>query len=269
MTKGGLTRGLGLTAALALIVAAPAQAADGDVVKHKPPYPLKDSERVVVRGDKVAVATEEGRSRQACRMPTTALSLSPREDAVELRQLSLNRRTCRATFERGVPPKWTHPKPRGKPESSGARRSGSDGGVSVSADGYRFGGYSRAWYRDDWTGKIVNQVYSGADWNRRGWCVGTNNIWFSNFAHRRSGWDEVFHRWSYIDDRCRYVVSSVNARFRDPRFNGCDTRPVVNTQYRRVRFVGYANGGMRAYRRSWTDPSCKGRLTAFHALYRR
>jgi hypothetical protein len=270
MTKGRLIRGLGLTTGLLLALAGSAQAQTAsDVVKFSQPYRLADSTRLVVQGDRVGASASSAGARGAdCRMPRPSLSLAPRERAVELRQLSLNKRTCRATFERGVPPKSSEGAFDGKTQS-GARRQTAGTGVSALANGYRFSGYGRAWYRDARNGKIVTAVRSGADWNTTGACIGANNVWFRNSADTASGWFEVSHRWSYINKRCDFVISSTNAHFRDPQFTGCSGGPAVDSYYTRVRFIGYPNGGIRGSRSSVNEPSCKNVLIAYFALYRR
>lgn len=270
MTKGRLIRGLGLTTGLLLALAGSAQAGtQSDVVKFRQPYPLADSSRLVVQGERANAGASSAQSRGAdCRLPRPSLSLAPRERAVELRQISLNARTCRATFERGVPPKGSDGSFEGKPQS-GARRETGGTGVQALANGYRFSGYGRAWYRDARNGKIVSAVRSGADWNTTGACVGANNTWFRNSADTASGWFEVSHRWSYINNRCEFVLSSTNAHFRDPQFTGCSGGPAVDSYYSRVRFLGYPNGGIRGSRSSYNDPSCKNVLVAYFALYRR
>jgi hypothetical protein len=266
-----LARSLGVATMATLALAGSAQAESGsDVVKVRQPYPLADATRFVVQGERAGAAAAAGAPGANCRMPRPSLSLAPRERAIELRQLSLNPRTCRATFERGVPPKGAEGPVDDKPQSAGSRRSaGPSGGVSAQANGYRYSGYGRAWYRDARNGKIVTAVRSGADWNTSGACIGASNVWFRNSADTASGWDEVSHRWSYINNRCDYVVSSTNAHFRDPSFTGCSGGPQVDSFYNRVRFVGYPNGGIRGSRTSWNEPSCKNVLIAYFALYRR
>jgi hypothetical protein len=272
MTKGTLIRTLGLATGLLLALAASAQAATpSDGANLQQPYPLTDATRFVVQGRQDGVAANgDGTRRPNCRMPQPSLSLAPRERAIELRQLSFNPRTCRATFERGVPPRSSQRPPSEKPQSAGAKRAGgSAAGVNSLVTGYRWSGYGRAWYRDSRTGKVVNEVNSGADWNRNGGCIGTNNIWFSNYASTATGWFEVSRRWSYVNRNCDYLVSSTNAHFRDRRFTGCSGGPAVDAYYSRVRFVGYPNGGIKGSRSSRIEPSCKDTLIAYFALYRR
>ncbi len=272
MTKGRLIRGLGLATGLLLALAGSAQAGKhGDVVKVRQPYPLADATRFVVQGRQGEVAARSRGTRRAdCRMPRPSLYLAPRQRAIELRQLSLNVRTCRATFERGVPPTWADGSSSEKPQSAGSRRGGGGAaGVQAAARGYRWGGYSRAWYRDSRTGKVVTEIRSGADWNSSGGCIGANNAWFRTFADTSTGWFHVSRRWSFINDTCDYVISSTNAHFRDRRFTGCSGGPVVDSYYNKARFVGYPNGGMKGSRTSRTEPSCKDVLIAHLALYRR
>lgn len=272
MNNRGLIRELGLATALVLAFAGSGQAAESaDTFRADQPYPLSDATRFVVQGRKEGpAASSDERRGTDCRVPQPSLSLAPRERAVELRQLSLNPRTCRATFERGVPPRSARRSASAEPQSAGAARGeGTAGGVGTLGDGYRFGGWGRAWYRDARTGKVVTEVNSGADWNSKGGCVGTNNIWFSNYASTRTGWFEVSHKWSYLNTRCDYVVSRTDAHFRDRNFTGCSDGPVVDSLYRRVRFVGYANGGISGSRTSRNEPSCKNVLIAYFALYRR
>lgn len=269
MTKGRRIRTLGLATGLSLALAGSAQAATpNDGAEFRQPYPLKDATRFVVQGRQEGVsASGEATRRTNCRVPQPSLSLAPDQRAIELRQVSLNPRTCRATFERGVPPRSAQPSASAKPQSAGSKRGGT--GVSSLATSYRWGGWGRAWYRDSRTGKVVNEVNSGADWNRSGSCIGTNNIWFSNYASTATGWFEVSHRWSYVNRNCDYLISSTNAHFRDRRFSGCSGGPAVDAYYRRVRFVGYPNGGIKGSRSSNIEPSCKNTLIAYFALYRR
>lgn len=273
MTKGRITYGLGLCAGLLLSLAGSAQAdKHGDVVKYRHAYPLADSTRSVVQGRQVAVAASRGEPRRpSCRLPRASVSLAPHERAIEYRQLSINLRTCRATFERGVPPPGREGSPSEKPQSAGAKRGqgGRAAGVQSAAREYDFWGYSKAWYTDARTGRILNSVRSGADWNTSGGCVDASRVWFRTFADRFTGWFEVSHRWSYINTRCRYVISSTNAHFRDRNFSGCSDGPMVDTFYSRVRFVGYANGNMRGSRTSWSEPSCYPVLVSHLALYRK
>ncbi len=273
MTKGRIIQGLGLCAGLLLALAGSAQAdSHGDVVRFQQPYPLADSTRSVVQGRQVAVAARGSETRRpSCRLPRASVSLARDERAIESRQLSINLRTCRATFERGVPPKWTEGSSPVRQQSAGADRGEGSraAGVRAAARAYTFGGYSKAWYTDARTGRILNSVRSGADWNRSGGCVGANNVWFRTFADSFTGWSQVSRRWSYINTRCDYVVSSTNAHFRDRKFSGCSDGPVVDAHYSRVRFVGYPNGNAKGYRRSWIEPSCYPVLVAHLALYRR
>lgn len=272
MRKGSLIRGLGLATGVLLAFAGSAGAdTQGDVVKVRQPYPLGDSTRFVVQGRQDGVgASSEGTRRTNCKVPQPSLSLAPRERAIELRQLSLNLRTCRATFERGVPPRSAERSASIQPQSAGARRGGGrPSGVSSLADGYRWSGYGRAWYRDARNGRVVTEVKSGADWNSSGACVGANYTWFRTSAHTASGWLGVSDRWSFLNNACDRVVSSTNAHFRDRNFKGCSGGPVVDSYYKRVRFVGYPNGGIRGSRTSYNEPSCKNVLIAYFALYRR
>ncbi len=269
MTKRTLTSRLIVGVGLLLACAGPAQAAtDGDVVRFKQPYVLGDSTRIVVQGTPVRAAEE--RARPDCRLPRASLSLAPRERAIELRQLSLNLRTCRATFERGVPPKSVDTSVQ-KPQSSGQQQGDGAGssGVSALADGYTWSGYSKAWYRDARTNRVVSAVRTGADWNTRGACVGANNVWYRTFADTTTGWFEVSRKWTYYNSTCEYVISSMDAHYRDRNFTGCSGGPTVNSYYSRVRFVGYPNGGLKGSRTSWNEPSCKDVLIAHFALYRR
>ena len=264
MTRGTLTRTLGLAAGVMLAFTGSAQAAgtQGDTVTYDHPYALKDANRVVVKGTPAgARAASRGSAGADCRLPEASLYLAPHQQAIELRPVSLNRRTCRAVFEKGVPPKSA------RPSASGRR---SAGGVQALSHQYRYGGYSRAWYQDRRNNnRVVNQVASGADWNVRNGCIGSNFPFFQNRAHSASGWFEVSHRWSKIDDVCRHIISSTNARFRDRNFTGCQGGPVVDAHYARVRFIGYPNGGIRGSRRSWIEPSCPNVLISYFALYRR
>lgn len=270
MTKGRIIQGLGLSVGLLLALAGSAQA-DGHVIKYRQPYPLADSTRSVVQGHQVRAAARSAETRRpSCRMPEASVSLARHERSIEYRQLSINLRTCRAVFERGIPPNGTKSSSPQKPQSSAADR-GQGGGRATdvrSAARYAFGGYSRAWYTDARTGRILNHVISGADWNRAGACIGTNLAWFRTWTDAATGWFKVSHRWSFINDRCSSIVSSTNAHFRDRNFTGC-SEPVVNTHYSRVRFVGYPNGNMKGSRTSWTDPSCYPLLVAHLALHRR
>lgn len=260
---------LGLALGLLLALAASAQAAvRGDVITYDHRYNLKDPTRIVVQGRPVgAAAANRGR---ACEISGPPLTLAPKESAAELRQISLNRRTCRAVFERGEPPSWTREQglKAGKQTSRSSR--GTDGGAQALHHQYRWGGFTRAWYQDARNGRIVNQVFSGADWNTtRSGCIGSNFPFFQNRVHAASGWFEVSHRWSRIDDVCRYIISSTNSHFRDNNFSGCSGGPRVDAIYTRVRFVGYPNGGIRGSRTSRIEPSCKDVLIAYVALYRR
>ena len=273
MTKGRIFRGLGLFAGLLLTLTGSAQAdTHGDVVRHQHAYPLADATRSVVQGRQVGVAARSAETRRSsCRMPGASLSLAAGERAIELRQVSINLRTCRATFERGVPPKGTEGSTSERPQSAGADRGGGGraSGVQSAAREYTWGGYSKAWYTDARTGRVLNSVRSGADWNGSGGCIGDNSVWYRTWADRYTGWFHVSRRWSFINTRCDYVVSSVNAHFRDRQFRGCSDGPVVDIHYRRARFVGYPNGNMKGSRTSWTDPSCYPRFVAHLALYRR
>jgi hypothetical protein len=271
MRKGTLIRGLGLTAGLLLGLAGSAQAGThGDVLTFKQPYPLSDSTRLEVQGRQVGAGAASV-TRGQCRLPRATLSLAPHERAVELRQVALNRRTCRAVFERGVPPKSSRAQAAGAQESAGSRRAGGSGAQAL-ATSPTWGGWSSAWYRDRRRGRIVSRVQSGADWTAKGGCIDASNTWFRNQADKSSGWNEVSHRWSKINDRCEFVVSSTNAHFRDQRFRGCggsSTIRVVDSFYNRVRFVGYPDGRIRGSKSSWNEPSCKDVLIAYYALYRR
>ncbi len=266
MRKRRFIHGIGLATGLLLVLPGSVGAAtNGESVAATQPYPLKDSTRFVVQGRRDAAAA--GRNGNSCRMPRASLSLARHERAIELRQLSLNPRSCRATYERGVPPRSAEGSAREKPQSGDARSVGSEG-VRALARGYQWSGYAKAWYFDRRTRRVVNSVRSGADWNSNGACIGTNNAWFRNFAYRSTGWFKVSHRWSFVNDVCKYVISSTNAHFRDRNFTGCSDGPVVDTYYSRVRFVGYPNGNQRASRTSRVEPSCAGRLTANLAIYR-
>ena len=227
MTKGRIIHCLGLSAGLLLALSGSAQAdTHGDVVKSRQPYPLAEAKRSVVQGQRVGVAARGAeRRRPSCRMPRASLSLARGERAIELRQVSINLRTCRATFERGVPPKWTEDSSSEKPQSAGANRGegGRATGVHSAAREYAFGGYSKAWYTDARTGGGVTSVRSGADWNTSGGCIGTNNAWFRTWAHTATGWFEVSRRWSRLNTRCNYIISSTNAHFRDRQFR-CSAR---------------------------------------------
>lgn len=272
MTKGRLIRSLGLATGLLLALVGSAQAGNhGDVVTFEQPYPLTDSTRLEVQGRRVGPdAGTADVTRAHCRLPRAVLSLKPHERAVELRQLALNRRTCRAVFERGVPPKSARGATAGTTQSSGSRQTGgSSEGVQAQGATPDWGGWSRAWYRDRRNGRIVNQVQAGADWTSRGGCIDASNLWFRNSAHTDSGWREVSHRWSRIQGICDYVVSSVNAHFQDRNFRGCSGGTVVDSYYSRVRFVGYPDGTIRGSKSSWNEPSCKDVLIAYYALYRR
>lgn len=258
-----------VAAGLLLVHAGPAAGATStETAAAQQPYALEDAKRFVVQGRRDVSAAGDGLS--GCRLPRASLSLAPHERAVELRQLSLNPRTCRATFERGVPPRWARDRAlEGELQDEGSRRGRSaGGGVGALASGYRWSGYAKAWYWDRRSRRVVNSVRSGADWNSSGACIGTNNVWFRNFADTATGWFQVSRRWSYVNNACDHVISSTDARFRDRRFTGCSDGPVVDTHYRRVRFVGYPNGGQRASRTSRVEPSCRNRLTAYFALYR-
>ena len=269
MRKGRVIRaGAAVATGLLLALAGPAGAATSrDAVTAKQPYPLKDATRFVVQGRRDGVGAA-GRDGVRCRMPRATLSLAPRERAIELRELSFNQRTCRATYERGVPPRSAEGPAPEKPRSGEAKRAGDGGaGVHALARGFRYSGYAKAWYWDFRDRKVVNSVRSGADWNG-GRCVGANNTWFRNFADRSTGWFQFSKRWSSVNDACSYVISSTNAHFRDRNFTGCSDGPAVDTFFSRVRFVGYPNGGQKASRSSRVEPSCTRRLRAYFALYR-
>jgi len=268
MTKRKLIRNLGLATGLLLAFAGSAQADHkGDVVKAKTPYPLADATQFVVQGRRDGVAASSERASGAnCRVPQPSLSLAPRERAIEVREVSFNPRTCRTTFERGVPPRSAQPAASEKPQSAGASRAG---GVQSLANGYRYSGYGKAWYTDARTGKMVTSVESGADWNTSGGCIGANNTYFRNTASTATGWREVSHRWSFINKDCDQVVSSVNAHFRDTYFTGCPGAIRAESFYNKVRFVGLPNGGIKGSRGSRNEPSCKDTLIAYFALYRR
>lgn len=268
MTKGRIIHCLGLSVGVLLALAGSAQA-DRHVVKYRHAYPLADAKRSVVQGQQVGAAARN--ARPSCRMPRASLSLARHQRAIELRQVSINLRTCRAVFERGVPPKGTEGSPSDKPQSAGAARGdgGAGTGVHAAAREYTWGGSSRAWYTDARNGRTLHVVRSGAVWNASGGCIGDNSVFYRTFADAATGWFHVSRRWSYINDRCRYLISSTNARFRDRNFTGCDDGPEVDAFYNRVRFVGYANGNMRGSRTSWTEPSCFPVLVAHLALYRR
>jgi hypothetical protein len=271
MNKGNLIRSLTIGTGLLLALAVPAQAgSDRDVVQFRQPYPLANAKRVAVQGRHVGVGASSARGTD-CRFPPASLSLAPRERAVELREVALNRRTCRAVFERGVPPRWARGGPQSKEQATSGdkRRRGTASGVQTLATAPQWSGYSRAWYRDARTGKVVTQVKDGADWNTRNGCVSGSNLWFLNSADKPGGWFEVSHRWSIVNNICRYVLSSVNAHFRNNSFTGCSGGPPVDTFYSRVRFIGYADGNIRGSKSSWNDPSCKDVLIAYYALYRR
>ena len=273
MNKLNPIRSLGLATGLFLAFTVPAQAAThGDVATFQQPYSLASATRLEVQGHHAGAAASTARGRGAdCRLPRASLSLGPRENAVELREVALNVRTCRAVFERGVPPSWARKQGGVKAESAGARerRSAGAAGVSALANGYRWGGFSRAWYRDQRNGKVVTRVESGADWNTSRGCIGANNTWFRNAADTAGGWFEVSHRWSKINTACNYVISSTNAHFRNNNFAGCSGGPAVDSYYTRVRFVGYPDGRIRGSRTSRNEPSCYGVLIAYYALYRR
>jgi hypothetical protein len=275
MTKGRIIHGLGLCAGLLLALAGSAQAdRHGDVIKYRHAYPLADAKRSVVQGRQVGAAARSGDTRRpTCRLPGASVSLARHERAIELRQLSINLRTCRATFERGVPPPGTEGSSSERPQAAAADRGQGGGGratgVHAAAREYTFGGSSRAWYTDARTGRTLNVVRSGAVWNASGGCIGDNSVFYRTFADGSTGWFNVSRRWSYINDRCRYLVSSTNAHFRDNSFTGCDDGPEVNIHYSRVRLVGYPNGNMRGSRTSWSDPSCYPILVSHIALYRR
>jgi hypothetical protein len=233
------------------------------------PYPLENAKRFVVQGRRVG-ASAASRERAACRMPRTSLSLAPHERAIVLRELSLDQRTCRATYERGVPPGETELPVPGKRQQPGAVQVGdanASAGASASASTYRYSGYAKAWYWDRRNDRVINSVRSGASWNG-GACIGANNTWFRNFADTATGWFQVSKRWSNVNDVCAYLISSTNASFRDRRFTGCSDGPVVDAFYSRVRFVGYPDGGQKASKSSRVEPSCSTRLTAWFALYR-
>ena len=269
MKKGRIVlAGAAMATALLLALAGPGGAATSrDAVTAKQPYPLKDATRLVVQGRRDGVGAA-GRDGVRCRMPRATLSLAPRERAIELRELSFNQRTCRATYERGVPPRSAEGPAPEKPRSGEAKRAGDAGaGVHAAARGYRYSGYAKAWYWDVRARRVVNSVRSGADWNG-GRCVGANNTWFRNFADRSTGWFQFSKRWSSVNDACSYVISSTNAHFRDRNFTGCSDGPAVDTFFSRVRFVGYPNGGQKASRSSRVEPSCRYRLSARFALYR-
>jgi len=210
-----------------------------------------------------------------CKFPSVNLSLEPHQRAVEAREVARNLRTCRAVFERGVPPKSSRASSSLKPVSAGSRRSGGGAGTGVQAlsTGETWGGWSAAWYRKRYSsGRLsskLTQVQSGADWTAANGCIDASNTWFRNSAHLESGWREISHRWSKINGICDYVVSSTNAHFRDDHFTGCSSGPAVDTYYSRVRFVGYPDGRIRGSRSSWNEPSCYGVLIAYYALYRR
>jgi len=272
MTKGRISHGLGLCAGLLLALAGSAQAdSRGDVIRFKQPYPLADAKRSVVQGRSVAVA---GRSpearRRSCRLPGTTLSLDRDQRAIESRQLSINLRTCRATFERGVPPKGAEGSSSERTQSAESDRGegGRAAGVQAAARQYNWGGYARAWYTDARTGRVLNAVRSSADWTG-GRCVGANDVGFRTFADTFTGWFQVWRRWSYINTECDYVVSSASARMRDRQFSGCSDGPVVDTLYSRVRFVGYPNGDAKGSRRGWSPPSCSRVLAVHFGLYSR
>ena len=270
MTKGSLIRVLGLMTGILLALAGSAQAAtpDGNEAQARQPYPLTDSTRFVVQGRREGVTASSDAARGAnCVTPQPPLALAPRERAIEVREVAFDPRTCRTTYERGVPPRSSASSTLGKPQSAGSRTRAA--GVQTLANGYRFSGYGRAWYTDTRTGKRVTEVNSGADWNTGGGCVTANNVWFSNYASTTTGWREISHRWSYINRECDYVVSSTNAHFRDTYFTGCPSALKVDSYYTRVRFVGLPNGGMRGSRSSRNEPSCKDTLVAYFALYRR
>ena len=274
MRKGRIIHGLGLSAGLLLALAGSAQAdMHGDVIKYRHAYPLEDAKRSVVQGRQVGVAARSAETRPSCRLPGASVSLARGERAVELRQLSINLRTCRATFEEGVPPKGTEGSSSQSPQSAAADRGQGGGGATgvqaAAREEYAFGGSSRAWYTDARTGRTLNAVRSGAVWNASGGCIGTNSVFYRTFADTPTGWFHVSRRWSYINDRCRYLVSSTNAHFRDNNFPGCDDGPEVDIHYSRVRLVGYPNGNMRGSRTSWSDPNCYPLLVAHLALYRK
>ena len=277
MTKGRLIRALGLAAGLVLALAGSAQAGPhGDVLTVKHPYSLADSTRFEVQGRHSGEAPSSARGRLSdCEFPAVNLSLKPREQAVEAREVARNLRTCRAVFERGVPPKWSRSSSFAKPVSAGSRQSDGDAGTGVQSlsTAPTWGGWSAAWYRKRYSSGSLSskltQVESGADWTSRGGCIDATNTWFRNSAHLSSGWREISHRWSKINDICDYVVSSTNAHFRDDNFTGCSGGPAVDTYYNRVRFVGYPDGSIKGSKSSWNEPSCYGVLIAYYALYRR
>jgi hypothetical protein len=206
----------------------------------------------------------------ACRLPGASLRLAPHERAVELREVALNVRTCQAILERGVPPKSARQPASAKvATSAGERRGpGAGSGVRAAAFGYQWSGYSRSWYTDRRTGRIVSEIDDGADWNSDGGCIGANNVWFRTAADRSTGWRQVSHRWSVINTACNVVVSSVNAHFRNSRFRGCSGPPPVDTHYTRARFAGRPDGSISGGRRSRNEPGCFGVLIAYYALYR-
>ena len=272
MTKGRIFHGLGLCAGLLLALAGSAQAGTNrDVIRFKHAYPLAEAKRSVVQGRSVAVAARSPEARRrSCQLPGATLSLPRHQRALESRQLSINLRTCRATFEQGVPPKGAEGSSSARTQSAESDRG--EGGraaeVQAAARQYNWGGYTRAWYTDARTGRVLNAVRSSAYWTG-GRCVGLNSVGYRTFADTFTGWSQLWRRWSYINTKCDYVVSSTSARFRDRQFSGCSEGPVVDTLYSRVRFVGYPNGDAKGTRTGWSPPGCAPNLVAHLGTYSR
>ena len=198
MRNGTLIRGLGLTTGLMLALAGSAQAGTGGDPPTQP-YPLAHSTRVAVQGHHVAAGASSADRGSPCRMPATSLSLAPKERAVEMRQISFNPRTCRAVFERGVPPRWAKRPAAGKIQGQGrAAGPGAGSGVSTLAAGYTWGGFSSAYYKDRSTGRIYNLIEDGADWNSSRGCIGANSTWWRTAADTDTGWFRVSHSWSFV-----------------------------------------------------------------------
>lgn len=294
MAKGTAVRALSAGVGLLLIFAGPAQAGmHGDVMKFPEKYPLKKAKRIAVDGSRVdgsRVSTlARVQRRPGCRLPAGSLSLNRGERAVELRQLSLNLRTCRAVFERGVPPrsvieKSAPPKQKaasvkGKGTSGSSQRGQGVLGRGVSAasrwyptmgsagpaPGYRYGGYVKAFWEDP-AGINVNTVWDGADWNvspRNRRCIGRNHTWQRYQWYRRSWWRRPVNRSSWTNSICRYVMSGSYARFFNDGFcAGADTFAT----YDPVRFYGFPNGHETARYRTWVTGSVCRRALRFNLV---
>ena len=261
-------RGLLSTAALALLGSiTTTEAAVAKIVTFPQKYALHNSTYATVQG---TVDSHGG-----CVFPGGAMTVTPAQAAVEMRETSINTKTCTATIEKGVPPNGARSLVAGT--SATVKNAGQRRGIinpflgapaqrtTLRATYGSSSGYEKDWWEDP-LGIDVNKTISHLSFQYDGRCIRKASWYGEKFLFSTSGWTLTsWNNRGYFN--CGSAYSTSYAHFHNGKFCAGAS---VDTYYDRTMVSGWPDGTLHASWRSYNvGPRCKSLLSFHHTASQR